>query len=60
LKESPVEQRAYRHLNSDYLDYESFEVVEVILSDKLPKLFSFNEDVMEDEAEFLKKDFEEF
>lgn len=59
LKESPVEQRAYRHLDYMYLDFESFEVVEVTLFDKLPELFS-NEDMAEDEEEFLKKDFEEF
>ena len=56
MKESPVEQRAYRHLDYMYLDFESFEVVEVTLFDKLPELFS-NEDMAEDEEEFLKKRF---
>lgn len=60
LKESPVEQRAFKHLDSIYLDFESFDIVEVVIQDKLPELFSFNEDVAEDEIEFLKKDFERF
>lgn len=62
LKSSPVEQRAYKLLDSTYLDYDSFKIVEIKLSEELPELFNevSDEEFVGDETEFLKKDFERF